>query len=87
MNHSRRRAGEKHWLLSEAITSFDANQSSLSCQSEMMLEIYNKKKASIADAQCLNDVIALYLIHHVVGELCLSLEMGLNVWAQMQRLV
>lgn len=74
-------------MLSEAITSFDANQSSLSCQFEMMLETYNEKKASIADAQCLNDVIDFYLIHHVVGELGLSLEMGLYVLAQKQCLV
>lgn len=63
MHHSRHHTGEQHWLLSGAIKGFDANQSSLSCQFGMMVEIYNKEKAFIADAQCLTDVIALYLIH------------------------
>lgn len=43
-HHDRHHTGEQRWLLSGAIKGFDANQSSLSCQFGMMLEIYIKER-------------------------------------------
>lgn len=39
----------------------------------MMVEIYNGEKGFIADARCLADVIALYLIQQGIE---ISLELG-----------